>query len=72
MEVKFKTYITAYRKQKKMTQEDLSEKVGVRRETITRLEKGLYNPSLKLAMDIARVLDTDVYHLFEYPEQSGS
>lgn len=68
MEVKFKTYITAYRKQKKMTQEDLSEKVGVRRETITRLEKGLYNPSLKLAMDIARVLDTDVYHLFEYPE----
>ena len=72
MEVKFKTYITAYRKQKKITQEDLSEKVGVRRETITRLEKGLYNPSLKLAMDIARVLDTDVYHLFEYPEQSGS
>ena len=55
-----------------MNQAELAEMVGVRRETITRLEKGLYNPSLKLAMDIARVLDTDVYHLFEYPEQSGS
>ncbi|MEN6328142.1 MAG: helix-turn-helix transcriptional regulator [Syntrophomonas sp.] len=41
-----------------MTQELLAKLVGVRRETIIHLEAGQYNPSLKLAYDIARVLNT--------------
>ncbi|HOZ53665.1 MAG TPA: helix-turn-helix transcriptional regulator [bacterium] len=47
-----------------LTQEELAEKVGVRRETIVFLEQGKYNPSLKLAMDIARVFKVKVDDLF--------
>ena len=52
-----------------ISQEDLANKVGVRRETISRLEKGQYNPSLKLAMDVAKVLNKSVEELFEFPEE---
>ena len=50
-----------------LTQEDLAKMVGVRRETILFLEKGKYNPSLKLAHDIAKALQTtiDVLFIFE-------
>ncbi len=47
-----------------LTQEDLAKKVGVRRETIVFLEKGKYNPSLKLAHDIAKVLNITIDKLF--------
>jgi len=47
-----------------LTQEDLASKVGVRRETILFLEKGKYNPSLKLANDIAKALKTSINDLF--------
>ena len=47
-----------------LTQEQLAEKVGVRRETIMRLEAGKYNPSLKLAIDISRVVETPIEELF--------
>ena len=56
--------IKRYRQLKELTQERLAEAVGVRRETIMRLEAGKYNPSLKLAVDISRVLDTPIEHLF--------
>lgn len=52
-----------------MKQEDLAEKVGVRRETIGNLENGRYNPSLKLAMDIAKVFEVSVETLFEFVEE---
>ena len=52
-----KTRIHELRKERKMQQSALAELVGVRRETIGNLENGKYNPSLKLAMDIARVFD---------------
>lgn len=39
-------------------------KVGVRRETIMRLEKAQYNPSLKLAIDISRVLNAPIEDIF--------
>jgi putative transcriptional regulator len=39
-----------------MTQEELATKVGVRRETIIFLEQGKYNPSLKLAYDVAKAM----------------
>ena len=47
-----------------LTQSDLARKVGVRRETIVFLEKGKYNPSLKLAYDIARVFDLGIEEVF--------
>lgn len=56
--------IEMYRKQLGMTQQQLADAVKVRRETIIRLEKGLYNPSLKLAYDISRALMSDIYDIF--------
>jgi len=47
-----------------MTQEDLAMKVGVRRETILFLEKGKYNPSLKLAHDVAKALKSRIDEVF--------
>ncbi len=47
-----------------LTQEDLAKKAGVRRETIVFLEKGKYNPSLKLAHDVAKALKTTIDELF--------
>ena len=49
-----------------MSQEELAGKVGVRRETIARLEKGTYNPSLKLAMDIANIFEKSVEEIFRF------
>jgi len=59
-----KTRIKEFRAKYDMTQEDLAKKVEVRRETIVFLEKGKYNPSLKLAHDIAKVLKTTIDELF--------
>ena len=60
-----KTKIKAHRARLDMKQEELAALVGVRRETIGHLENGRYNPSLKLALDIARVFKTTVDELFE-------
>ena len=64
----FKTKLKEYRAKHDMKQDDLAKLVGVRRETIGNLEVGKYNPSLKLAMDIARVFDCTVEELFEFSE----
>lgn len=64
-----KTNLKEYRAKHNMKQEDLAEKVGVRRETIGNLENGRYNPSLKLAMDIAKVFGVSVETLFEFVEE---
>ncbi len=53
-----------YRQRKGLTQEQLAVLVGVRRETIIRLESGRYNPSLKLAISVSRVLETPIELLF--------
>lgn len=63
------TKIKQYRLLKGLKQEELAEMVNVRRETIIRLEKGLYNPSLKLAMDIAKVFNTPVEALFSFGDE---
>jgi len=59
-----KTRIKELRARYNLTQEELAKKVGVRRETIVFLEKGKYNPSLKLAHDVATVLETTIEELF--------
>ncbi|EJU23592.1 DNA-binding helix-turn-helix protein [Peptoanaerobacter stomatis] len=56
--------VKKYRQLKNLTQEELAQKVGVRRETIIRLEAGKYNPSLKLAMDISKILETPIETMF--------
>ena len=62
------TKLKEYREAKGLKQADLAELVGVRRETIVNLEKGNYNPSLKLAMDIAKVFHTTVEELFFFDD----
>ncbi|MBU1246300.1 MAG: helix-turn-helix transcriptional regulator [Nanoarchaeota archaeon] len=59
-----KTRIKEFRAKYDLTQEELAKKVGVRRETIVFLEGGKYNPSLKLAFSIAKVLKSSVDELF--------
>jgi putative transcriptional regulator len=51
-----------------LTQDDLARKVGVRRETIVFLEKGKYNPSLKLAHDIAKTFALGIEEIFKFEE----
>ena len=63
-----KTKIRELRKDMNMNQSELAEKVGVRRETIGALENGKYNPSLKLAMDIAKIFNKRVEDIFEFVE----
>lgn len=60
------TKIKEYRAKLNLTQEQLADLVGVRRETIVFLEQGKYNPSLKLAHDVAVVLKTSIDELFIY------
>lgn len=62
------TKLKEYREAKGLKQADLAELVGVRRETIVNLEKGKYNPSLRLAMDIAKVFHTTVEELFFFDD----
>ena len=57
---------SAYILVKDLTQEQLAAQVGVRRETIMRLEKAQYNPSLKLAIDIARVVEAPIEEIFVF------
>jgi len=63
-----KTKIKEYRAKFNMKQDELAERVDARRETIIRIEKGQYNPSLKLAMDIAKVFGVTVEELFSFEE----
>lgn len=58
------TKIKEYRTKLSLTQDQLAQAVGVRRETIVFLEQGKYNPSLKLAHDVAIVLKTNINDLF--------
>ena len=63
-----KTRIKELRARFDLTQEGLAKKVGVRRETIVFLEKGKYNPSLKLAYDISKALEMKIEEVFIFEE----
>ncbi len=63
------TKIHELRREKKINQSELAVKVGVRRETIVCLENGKYNPSLKLAMRIARYFNKTVEEIFFFDEE---
>lgn len=63
------TKVKEYREKAGYKQSELAEMVGARRETIVHLENGKYNPSLKLAMDIAKVFGVTVEELFTFIEE---
>ena len=63
-----KTRIKELRARYDLTQEDLAKKIGVRRETILFIEKRKYNPSLKLAHDVAKALQTTIDELFIFED----
>lgn len=63
------TRIHENRKRVGLQQAELAQMVGVRRETIGALENGKYNPSLKLAMDIAKVFNKSVEEIFFFEEE---
>ena len=67
---KMVTQITHYRQENQIKQDELATMVGVRRETINRLEKGQYNPSLKLAYDIAKVFGVPIEALFTFEDEN--
>lgn len=63
------TRIRELRVEKGLTQEQLADLVDVTRQTILFLEKGKYNPSLRLAWNIARVFDRTVEEVFSFDDE---
>ena len=60
--------IKEFRARYNLTQDELAKKVNVRRETIVFLEKNKYNPSLRLAYDLAKVFSVKIEELFIFDE----
>ena len=63
--MRLKNHIRQHRARLNLTQQDLAERVGVRRQTVLAIEKGHYIPSALLAFQIAKVLGMNVDELFE-------
>ena len=63
-----KTKIKKLRVREDLTQKELAEMVGVRRETIVFLEQGKYNPSLELAHNVAQVFDKRIEEVFIFED----
>lgn len=64
-----KNKIKVYRAMFDLTQEDLSEKVGVSRQTINAIEKDRYNPSLDLAFKLAKLFEVGIEDIFTHEEE---
>lgn len=63
--------IRILRAERKMTQQDLAEKVRVSRQTIISTEKGNYTPSLVLAFEIANAFNVGINDVFQYEKKEG-
>ncbi len=61
--------IKEFRKQRKITQDDLARAVNVTRQTIISLENGRYNASLQLAYNLARFFEVHIEDLFIFEEE---
>lgn len=64
-----KNRVAALRKERGLTQQALAEKLSVSRQTVISLENGRYNPSIRLAYDIARVFDCIIEEVFLFEEE---
>ena len=67
-----KTCIQELRKQRKLSQEELANHVGVTRQTITSLEVGKYTASLLLADKIAKFFGMTIEEVFLFEEEDES
>lgn len=63
--------IHVFRAEKRITQQELAEAVGVTRGTIVAMEKGNYNPSLELAFRLAKYFGADINAIFKAEEESN-
>jgi len=63
--------VREFRKQLRITQAELGERVGVSRQSIVSTEKGDYAPSVYLALRLARTLGTTVEDLFPLTEEDS-
>jgi putative transcriptional regulator len=70
--MELKNHIKQHRARLDLTQQDLAEKVGVRRQAILAIEKGKYVPSALLAFQIAEVLGMKVDELFEITKEGDN
>ncbi|MBB6623259.1 helix-turn-helix transcriptional regulator [Clostridium gasigenes] len=61
----FNTKIKVLRAEKNLTQEDLAIDLGINRSTILEIERGTFNPSLKLAFSIAKYFNRSIDEIFE-------
>ena len=66
------TNLKELRKAKKMSQQELAQLVGVRRETIVHLENNRYIPSLEMALKIAEIFQLPVEDIFQLNKEEGS
>jgi putative transcriptional regulator len=64
--------IRMHRADQRMSQQELADKVGVRRETIGSLENEKYNPSLQLALLISETLHVPIQELFQLSKEKSS
>lgn len=58
--------LIVFRAQKRWTQKDVADKLGVSRQTIVSIENNKYTPSLILAFEIANLFKTDINNIFKY------
>jgi conserved domain protein len=65
------TNLKSVRESRGMTQQELADCIGMRRETILHLENNRYNPSLEMALKIAQVFDLRVEDLFQLKDTGG-
>lgn len=65
------TNLKSARESRGMTQQELADRIGMRRETILHLENNRYNPSLEMALKIAQVFDLRVEELFQLKDTGG-
>jgi len=68
--IAMETRMRELREKNGLTQEILADKVGVTRQTILFLEKGKYNPSLRLAYKIARVFGVMIEDVFSFEDET--
>ena len=65
------TNLKSIRESRGMTQQELADRIGMRRETILHLENNRYNPSLEMALKITQVFDLRVEELFQLKDTGG-
>ena len=65
------TNLKSVRESRSMTQQELADRIGMRRETILHLENNRYNPSLEMALKITQVFDLRVEELFQLKDLGG-